>query len=97
MSPEWFAGRLRELRHQAGLSREQLAELAGMKKSGIVALEQGRRQPALETLVALCQALDVPCSVLLAEPTTQPGGDDEPPRPPAKTPAAKQPKRKGKK
>jgi transcriptional regulator with XRE-family HTH domain len=69
MNPAWFAGRLRELREQAGLSREQLAERAGMKIGGIRDLEQGRRQPALATLVSLCQALDVSCDVLLAKPS----------------------------
>jgi DNA-binding XRE family transcriptional regulator len=57
MKAEWFGGRLRELRAAAGMDRQQLADAAGMKAGGIRDIEQGRRLPGWETVVALCVAL----------------------------------------
>src|SRR5262245_52701412 len=70
MRPEWFAGRLRELRVAAGLSREQLAERAGLKAGGIRNLEQGVRLPGWETVLALAKALGVECTAFTQEPAT---------------------------
>jgi predicted ATPase/transcriptional regulator with XRE-family HTH domain len=53
-----FGARLRRLRRRAGLSREQLAERAGVSVPTIQALELGqRRQPHPHTLRALADAL----------------------------------------
>ncbi len=71
MNPEWFGSRLRELREQAGLSRQQLADKAGLKIGGIRDLEQGRRSPVWETVLALCQALAVDCSAFTEEPVSR--------------------------
>jgi len=68
MNAEWFAVRLRELRTAAGLSREELAEKAGLSKWGINDLEQGRRSPSWETVVELCKALNVGCDAFLQKP-----------------------------
>jgi transcriptional regulator with XRE-family HTH domain len=57
--PTWFAGRLRELRVQAGLTRQELAERAGLSEGGVRDLEQGHRRPSWETVLALCSALGV--------------------------------------
>ncbi len=47
MDPEWFAGRLRELREAAGYSRKELAERANLRSlAGIRDLEQGIRKPS---------------------------------------------------
>jgi predicted ATPase/DNA-binding CsgD family transcriptional regulator/transcriptional regulator with XRE-family HTH domain len=55
---ESFGDRLRELRETAGLTREQLAEQAGLTAHGIAALERGRRQrPYPHTVRALTDAL----------------------------------------
>jgi transcriptional regulator with XRE-family HTH domain len=59
MSAEWFAGRLRELRERAGLSRQELADKAGMKFGGIRDLEQGLHVPTWATVLALAGALGV--------------------------------------
>jgi hypothetical protein len=56
-------------------------------------LEQGRRQPALVTLIALCSALSVSCDALLAKPADRPPVTPGRPRKPA---AADKPARKGK-
>jgi transcriptional regulator with XRE-family HTH domain len=71
MNADWFAGRLRELRDAKRLSREQLAERAGMKVGGIRDLEQGVRSPTWKTVLALCQALGVEVGEFAKEPTTQ--------------------------
>lgn len=52
-----FAGRLRELREARGLSQAQLAEVAGMHRFGVAKLEQGVREPAWATVIALAAAL----------------------------------------
>ena len=102
MNPDWFAGRLRELRVAKGLSREQLAKAAGMTVGGIRDLEQGRRQPALASLIAICEALGEPCESLLSQPEKVPApasGRPRKPSVPAEVPAApakKAPRKKGK-
>lgn len=63
-----FGGRLRELREQAGLTRQELADRAGLKLGGIRDLEQGVNQPKWGTVVALSQALGVSCEAFLEEP-----------------------------
>lgn len=64
-----FAGRLRELREAAGLSRKELAERAGMKsEAGIRDLEQGLRIPGWDTVLALADALGVPIQAFREEP-----------------------------
>jgi transcriptional regulator with XRE-family HTH domain len=78
----WFAGRLRELREKAGLSRQQLADKAGLKVGGVRNLEQGVREPGWRTVVALADALGVDCRAFLEEPHDMPadrGG--RPPKP----------------
>jgi transcriptional regulator with XRE-family HTH domain len=67
-----FAGRLRELREAAGLSREDLAELAGLKSGGVRDLEQGRRDPSWRTALQLAGALKVEVTAFLAEPAPMP-------------------------
>ena len=89
-----FAGRLRELREQAGLTQPQLADRAELSKAGIADLEQGRRQPTWETVVALAKALGVSCDAFLQEPTTAPPAGPGRPRKPTPGSAEQQePKR----
>jgi transcriptional regulator with XRE-family HTH domain len=54
-----FGMRLRALRARAGLTQQQLAEMAGLHRQGIVKLERGEREPAWSTLLALADALNV--------------------------------------
>lgn len=68
MNPDWFAGRLRELRDKAGLTQQGLAIAAGLKVGGIRDLEQGRNIPGWDTVLALCQALGVACDAFTQEP-----------------------------
>jgi len=70
MNADRFAGRLRQLREQAGLSQKALAEKAGLVTSAIGHLEQGLRKPTWETVLVLCQALGVECTAFTQEPET---------------------------
>ncbi len=72
MDAKWFAGRLRDLREAKGWTQADLAEKAGLTKDGVARLEQGTRSPVWETVVTLCQALEVSCDSFLTEPTARP-------------------------
>jgi transcriptional regulator with XRE-family HTH domain len=67
-----FAVRLKHLREQAGLTQEQLAELAGLNKFTVAQLEQGRREPALATAQALARGLGVTCTAFEEAESTPP-------------------------
>lgn len=54
-----FGKRLAELRQVAGLSQPELAEKSGISVGGIRGIEQGRRDPTWETVLALAEALGV--------------------------------------
>ncbi len=68
---ELIAASLRRERHRSGLSLTEVARRAGIAKSTLSQLESGTGNPSLETLWAICVALDAPFSRLL-----------DPPRPP---------------
>jgi transcriptional regulator with XRE-family HTH domain len=68
---EVIAASLRRERQRAGLSLTEVARRAGIAKSTLSQLESGTGNPSLETLWALCVALDVPFSRLLDPPTPE--------------------------
>lgn len=68
MKPEWFAGRLRELRDSRGWTQQQLADASGMTLAAVQSLEQGRNYPEWPTVLLLCQALGVDCNSIAVEP-----------------------------
>lgn len=64
-------GRNVRIRRQAlGLSQEQLALEAGMKRSYLSELERGLRNPTVRALGRLADALETEPSALLANPAT---------------------------
>jgi len=63
-----IAASLRRERVRAGLSLSEVAHRAGIAKSTLSQLESGNGNPSLETLWALCVALDMPFSRLLDPP-----------------------------
>src|SRR5271154_6818513 len=63
-----IAASLRRERHRSGLSLSEVARRAGVAKSTLSQLEAGTGNPSLETLWALCVALDIPFSRLLDPP-----------------------------
>lgn len=53
---------LRDARHHAGLTQNELAARTGIAQPNISAYESGRRTPTVRTLVALLDACDVELS-----------------------------------
>ena len=49
---------IRETRRKLGLTQAQLAELCGISRVSVVAIETGRFLPTIETALRLSQALD---------------------------------------
>jgi transcriptional regulator with XRE-family HTH domain len=56
---ERFAANLVWLRHQAGLTQQELADRIGMNRVVLGELEQGRRLPRLDTILKLIAGLEV--------------------------------------
>ena len=71
MGENFFAGRLRELREQKGLSQKELANRAGIGQKTISNWEQGIREPLWSNVLALCQALGVPVQAFTVPPQSQ--------------------------
>ena len=65
---ELIAASLRRERGRSGLSLTEVARRAGIAKSTLSQLESGTGNPSLETLWAICVALDAPFSRLLDPP-----------------------------
>ena len=57
--------RLKEIRQQLGLTQEEVAVRAGLKRAALSHWECGRNSFPLERLPALAQALGVPEALLL--------------------------------
>jgi transcriptional regulator with XRE-family HTH domain len=64
---EGFGARLRALRHERGLSQKRLAEMAGVSRQLVGAVEAGRHLPRVDAALALARALQVDLGALLAE------------------------------
>ena len=56
---------LSRLRTEKGLSQEQLSGLAGISRSHLAMIENGRKTPRLDTLWRLAEALDIMPSQIL--------------------------------
>ncbi|MFG1915988.1 helix-turn-helix domain-containing protein [Micromonospora sp. NPDC048898] len=72
VDPAVVGRRVRALREERGISLSTLARLAGVGKATLSGLENGTRNPTLETLWAVTAQLGVPFTALLAEPTAGP-------------------------
>jgi transcriptional regulator with XRE-family HTH domain len=55
-----FSQTLRRVREMRKLSQEDLAQLTEMHRTEISALERGKREPRLQTLIKLSAALETP-------------------------------------
>lgn len=60
-----FAERLREIREEAGESREALGKILGVGVSQICEMENGRKGTTLERLIILCRHYNVSADYLL--------------------------------
>ena len=58
--------RIRQLRREAHMTQEQLAEKLSISASFMGHIERGTRVPSLETLVMLCNELEVTPDFLLS-------------------------------
>jgi DNA-binding XRE family transcriptional regulator len=95
-----FGEKLRNLRENASLTQEQLAERAGMHRFSVAKLERGEREPSWATVQALANALDVDCTAFATEDaaTATPVEKRGPGRPPkAETPPPAKGKKPGRK
>lgn len=61
---EKFAAHLRELREDRGVSQTRLAELAGLNRNYVGDVERGRRNPCLDNILRLADALGISPSEL---------------------------------
>src|SRR6201995_214148 len=68
---ELIAASLRRERQRTGLTLTEVARRAGIAKSTLSQLESGTGNPSLETLWAICVALDTPFARLLDPPRPQ--------------------------
>ncbi|MFF3236674.1 helix-turn-helix domain-containing protein [Micromonospora sp. NPDC002931] len=64
--------RVRALREERGMSLSTLARLAGVGKATLSGLENGTRNPTLETLYAITAQLGVPLTAVLSGPAAGP-------------------------
>lgn len=65
-------------RREEGLSRDELADLAGLPRAYVELLERGARQPTLAAAASLAEALGLSLAVLLATAERQAGGSTVP-------------------
>lgn len=54
-----FPEKLRQAREAAGLTQQQLSEIAELSVTGLAMIERGERVPNLDTATRICWALDV--------------------------------------
>lgn len=62
-----FGARVRELRTARGWSQEDFAHRANLDRTYVSGIERGTRNPTLDIIQKLAQALDVPAAELLIE------------------------------
>jgi transcriptional regulator with XRE-family HTH domain len=63
---------IRTARHAAGITQEEASASAGISYRSFAELERGRGRPALMTLVAVAEVLDVSVADLVAVPEKKP-------------------------
>ena len=67
MDYEQLGRRIRQQRVLNRMTQEQLAELAGVSCAFVGHIERGEKKASIETIVALCNALEVSPTVLLQD------------------------------
>jgi transcriptional regulator with XRE-family HTH domain len=54
-----LASRIKELRHDRGISQEELAHRSGLSRTGMGLVETGKRWPRLDTLISIADGLNI--------------------------------------
>ena len=60
---ERFSTSLRKCRVEAGMTQQELADIAELTVTAVAMIERGERAPNLDTVTRLCWALDVAAGV----------------------------------
>lgn len=60
-----FGRAIREIRHELGISQEELALRADIQRSYLGGIERGERNPSLTNIVKIARTLEVPPSEIL--------------------------------
>ncbi|MDE6356742.1 MAG: helix-turn-helix domain-containing protein [Clostridia bacterium] len=60
-----FSERLKELRLEAKMTQQQIAERLKIKQSSYARYEYGNREPTLQTVTQIAKIFDVSCDYLL--------------------------------
>jgi len=60
MAHKSVGNNLKEIRTKLGMTQAELAELVGVARVSIIAIENGRFIPTIETALRISQALNVP-------------------------------------
>lgn len=63
---ERFGANLKRCRRRARLSQEEVAARAGLHRTEVGFLEQGKRKPRIDTLLKVAAAVEAPVDELLA-------------------------------
>jgi putative transcriptional regulator len=53
-----LSNRVRDLRQEAGLTQQDLADAAGITRQTVIAIEGGKYSPSLEVAFLIAEALD---------------------------------------
>jgi transcriptional regulator with XRE-family HTH domain len=61
-----FGQAVKAYRVACGMTQEQLAEAAGLHPGYLGTVERGEKNISLQNIIALCRALDIPPSALIA-------------------------------
>jgi transcriptional regulator with XRE-family HTH domain len=64
----WFGRRLKELRGQAKITQQQLANTTGLSVDALSRIERGNRFPTWDTVLKLSKALGVDCVAFQQKP-----------------------------
>lgn len=76
VDPEALGRRIREERVKAGLSIQQLADLAGLTKAYVVRVETETANPSMDVVARIAEALDLTIADLVGGPVIRYVGDE---------------------